>query len=219
VWGAACADNHVASSSSDLRFEAGQLAGLAFVGRLGYKCTHRGHELGCCDRLVDRVSPEPPPHAAVRLERVVARFVFRLAKVESAAGVEIGTSSRGLVLAWAPTSSTVEDVNAVLTDEGLSASRPVYHGYPSGFRDLVQFFEEMERDWRGWDGDRTWKSLEGDLRIAARHEYGHVQFSITLRHVVAGWDRSGWSATVDVSVDPGEQLSASVRDVQTLEPS
>ncbi|HEX6336167.1 MAG TPA: DUF6228 family protein [Jiangellaceae bacterium] len=88
--------------------------------------------------------------------------------------------------------STVEQVNSNLVDEGLSASRPVYHGYWSGFRDLVLFFEEMERDWRGWDGDRTWESLQGDLRIEARHEHGHVQSRVTLRHLVAaGIDRAG----------------------------
>lgn len=142
-----------------------------------------------------------------------------IARVESAARVKIGTSSRGLLLAWAPMASTVEQVNANLVDEGLSASRPVYHGYRSGFRDLVLFFEEMERDWRGWDGDRTWESLEGDLRIEARHEHGHVQLRVTLRHLVAGWDRSGWSATVGLSVDPGEELSDIIRDVRTLAPS
>ena len=114
--------------------------------------------------------------------------------------------------------STVEQVNANLVDEGLSASRPVYHGYPSGFRDLVLFFEELERDWRGWDGDRAWESLEGDLCIVARHQHGHVQLRVTLRHLVADWDRSGCSATVDLSVDPGEELSGIVRDLQALAP-
>jgi hypothetical protein len=113
----------------------------------------------------------------------------------------------------------VQEVNANLVDEGLSASRPVYHGYPSGFRDLVLFFEEMEGDWRGWGGDRTWESLEGDLRIGARHEHGHVQLTVRLSHSVADWGRSGWSATADVTVDPGEQLSQIARDLSALAPA
>jgi hypothetical protein len=102
---------------------------------------------------------------------------------------------------------------------GPSASRPVYHGYPSGFRDLILFFEEMERDWRGWAGVRLWESLEEDLRIEGRHEHGHVQLRVTLRHWVADWGRSGWSATADMTVDPGEQLSRIARDVRALAPA
>ena len=136
--------------------------------------------------------------------------------MEAAASVQIGSSSRGLLLAWAPSATTTDQVNANLVDEGLSASRPVAHGYGNGFRDLVVFFEEMERDWRGWDGDRTWESLEGDLRIEGRHAHGHVELRVTLRHAVADWGRSGWSATADVTIDPGESLSQIVRDLQPL---
>lgn len=143
----------------------------------------------------------------------------KLTCVVSAASVRIGSASRGLLLAWAPLASTVEEVNATLVDQGLSASRPVYHGYTNGFRDLVLFFEEIEREWRGWNGDRTWESLEGDLRIEARHAHGHVQLRVTLRHLVPDWGRSGWSATADLTVDPGEELSQIVRDLRALAPA
>jgi len=96
-------------------------------------------------------------------------------RVQGVATVQIGSSSRGLLLAWVPLATATDQVNATLVDDGLSASRPVYHGYASGFRDLVLFFEEMERDWRGWDGARSWESLEGDLRIEAQHAYGHIE--------------------------------------------
>jgi hypothetical protein len=149
---------------------------------------------------------------------MIGGYFGRLRLVESAATIQIGSSSRGLLLTWAPT-ATVNQVNANLVDEGLSASRTVYHGYASGFRDLFQYFEEMERDWRGWDGERVWESLEGDLRIEARHEHGHVQLRVTLRKSVAEWGRSGWIATADVTVDPGEQLSHVVRDLRALAPA
>jgi hypothetical protein len=142
----------------------------------------------------------------------------RLSRVESAATVQIGSSARGLLLAWAPTGSTVEQVNANLVDEGLSATRPVSHGCWNGFSDLVLFFEAMERDWRGWDGTRAWMSHEGDLLIEARHELGHVQLSVTLRHTAADRGGVGWSASVVLAVDPGEELSQVVRDVQALSP-
>src|SRR4051794_37576290 len=56
----------------------------------------------------------------------------KLTCVVSAASVRIGSASRGLLLAWAPLGSIVEEVNATLVDQGLSASRPVYHGYTNG---------------------------------------------------------------------------------------
>jgi hypothetical protein len=155
-------------------------------------------------------------HERARRAAVEDGFAGRLQRVEDAARIEIGTPSRGLALVWAPTGSTVEQVNAILSGEGLSAMRAVYHGYASGFRDLVVFFEDMERDWRGWAGGRVWKSIEGDLRIEARHEHSKVQLLMTLRHLEADPDGAGWTATVDVSIDPGEQLSAIIRDLRTL---
>lgn len=146
-------------------------------------------------------------------------FLGRLSRVVDATSVSIGSSSQGLLLTWAPSKSTVDQVSAELRDEGLHAAQIVYHGYATGFRDLVDFFMKLERDWRGWDGVRTWESLEGDLRIEARHAYGHVQLRVTLRHSIAVWGRAGWIATADLTVEPGEQLSAVARDLRAIAPS
>ncbi|PWN01594.1 hypothetical protein DJ010_17775 [Nocardioides silvaticus] len=96
----------------------------------------------------------------------------------------------------------------------MTASRSVYH--LNGLHDLVQFFEQLERDWRGWEGARTWRSLEGHLSIEARHESSRVQLRATLRHLDPSGDLEGWTASVDVSIDPGEQLSAVVQEVRAL---
>src|SRR5262249_54274306 len=86
------------------------------------------------------------------------------------------------------------------------ATRRGYDGYATGFPDLADFFDGLAEDWRGWDGVRTWESAEGDLRIEALHEYGHVHLRVTIRSQGPGWGDDGWSATADLKLDPGDQL-------------
>ena len=50
-------------------------------------------------------------------------------------------------------------------------------------------------------------SLEGDLKIEARHEYGHVQLRVTVRKALADLGNDGWVATGDLTIDPGEELT------------
>jgi hypothetical protein len=78
------------------------------------------------------------------------------------------------------------------------------------------FFVGLERDWRGWPDVRSWESLEGELRIDARHEYGNVQLTIALRRGGAGWGNNGWEVTGDLTIEPGEQLSQVARDVTAM---
>lgn len=105
---------------------------------------------------------------------------------------------------------------AVLSVDGLSATKRVYLHPASGWRELEEFFAGLAADWRGWSGIREWTSLESDLSIEARHEYGHVQVRVTLCDALAGWGNHGWKATADLTLDPGEQLSQVAGDVKDL---
>jgi Family of unknown function (DUF6228) len=51
---------------------------------------------------------------------------------------------------------------------GLDASRRVWAHYATGFDELVAFFNGLAADWRGWQGERTYESLEHDLRLTRR---------------------------------------------------
>src|SRR5215207_3128920 len=107
--------------------------------------------------------------------------------------VRIGTDDCHLLLTQLdPMDAPPESLVAQLRLDGLAASVTVVHHYASGFQDLADFFEQHAHNWRGWEGTREWKSLEGDLRIEARHEYGHVQLRVTLRHALADWGNHGW---------------------------
>ena len=58
-------------------------------------------------------------------------------------------------------------VEVCLRVPGLEASSRVSAHYASEFDDLVAFFRQLAADWRGWDGERTYESLEHDLRLTA----------------------------------------------------
>ncbi|OLZ58064.1 DUF6228 family protein [Amycolatopsis keratiniphila] len=109
-----------------------------------------------------------------------------------------------------------ESLLAELRLHGLSASVQVVHHYATGFADLAEFFQRHVDDWRGWDGVRTWESLERDLRIDASHQYGHVQLRVTIQRFQPGWGNEGWTATGDLTIEPGEQLSQIAQEVKAL---
>lgn len=76
--------------------------------------------------------------------------------------------------------------------------------YATGFDELVAFFAESADGWRGWQGERTYESLEHDLRFTAVHD-GHVRLSIN-RCLQQTSTPSGWSASAVIQLNPGEEL-------------
>jgi len=75
---------------------------------------------------------------------------------------------------------------------------------------LVDLFESIARDWRGWQGERTWKSIEGEFRIAVSSKStGQVTFAVQLRHYDGEDD---WRLSVPVFSEAG-QLESIARHV------
>jgi len=103
-------------------------------------------------------------------------------------------------------------VEVCLRVPGLEASSRVSAHYASEFDDLVAFFRQLAADWRGWDGERTYESLEHDLRLTATHD-GYVRLAVQL------WQeggRFGWSAAAVISLEPGEEMTQVAEDVAAL---
>ena len=60
---------------------------------------------------------------------------------------------------------------------------------------LIGLFKKMSENWKGWKGELTWASLEGEFEIAATSDsLGHTTLSLTFR------EHDGpmpWSTSVD----------------------
>ncbi|MEV6816345.1 DUF6228 family protein [Micromonospora sp. NPDC051296] len=68
----------------------------------------------------------------------------------------------------------------------------------------------------GWDGVRSWQSLERDLRIDATHDgRGHVSLRSVIRGP-RGCEPGAWEASVVVTLDSGEDMRRLVAELTEL---
>jgi hypothetical protein len=106
----------------------------------------------------------------------------------------------------------VEFVWASLRVSGLDASLRISAHYATGFDELVSFFRELAAGWRGWPGERTYESLEHDLRLVATHD-GHVRLAVRLRRSTVP---DGWPVDAVIRLDPGEEMTRVAEDVAAV---
>jgi hypothetical protein len=67
---------------------------------------------------------------------------------------------------------------------------------------LVDLFESIARDWRGWQGERTWSSIEGEFSLAAStNSRGAVTIRVTLCHNDGDDD---WELDIPVFTEAGQ---------------
>lgn len=83
--------------------------------------------------------------------------------------------------------------------------------------EIVRYFQGLDEEWRGWPGERRFESVESDLQLSARH-VGRIELSARLTGEAARDISShvGWNAQAIVGVEPGEELSRFVRDLDAL---
>jgi hypothetical protein len=87
---------------------------------------------------------------------------------------------------------------------GLAASVSVQTLHGDG---LGSFAAGLDRDFRGWPGERVWTSLRGDLELRATHTGRSVELAWTLHgHSQSLAERRSWACTVWTRVTPGEEL-------------
>jgi len=80
---------------------------------------------------------------------------------------------------------------------GLDAEVAVFH-YGGDF--LGRYFAELAANWRGWEGDREWRSLEGALEFhASISKAGAVLLQVVLRN-----SAFSWRLTYDFGIENGE---------------
>jgi hypothetical protein len=100
-----------------------------------------------------------------------------------------------------------ENLRVTLKRAGITAELDVFVG---DYQDhwLDRWAESIEADWRGWDGERRYRSISNELVLVARHS-GHVVIDITL----SSWSQD-WTVTSSVAVEPGEELTRLVTAIR-----
>jgi hypothetical protein len=96
-------------------------------------------------------------------------------------------------------------LTATIRSECLEATTWTDPG-PRGFRDLVDYFADLERSWPGWTGERSWRSAEGEVSMAARHTGSHVLLEVVLSRQQLDVD-GNWDLQFTIQLDAGEELS------------
>ncbi|MFE9647453.1 DUF6228 family protein [Streptomyces sp. NPDC006365] len=79
--------------------------------------------------------------------------------------------------------------------------------------DLASFLDRLAADFHGWDGARTWHTIDEDLALSAVFRSGgHVGLTWTLRP----WRTfpGSWTASVTIWLEAGEQLAAAASDIR-----
>jgi Family of unknown function (DUF6228) len=85
--------------------------------------------------------------------------------------------------------------------------------FSDGPWDLALFFAELAADWRGWEGQRHWKALEGELEVQASHHGAHVLIAVTVKRPDITFANDAWEARIVLTLEPGEQLDRVARDL------
>jgi uncharacterized protein DUF6228 len=82
----------------------------------------------------------------------------------------------------------------------LFATASIWAGYTGSHP--AKWFLEVAENWRGWQGDRRWESMEHELRLVATNDRrGHIAITIRLRSGICEHD---WSVAATLKVDAGQ---------------
>jgi hypothetical protein len=65
---------------------------------------------------------------------------------------------------------------------------------------LADFLAGLDADWEGWEGERTWRSMERELHIAAVHDKTNT---VLLRVTLEDGAPPHWRCEAELEVDPG----------------
>jgi hypothetical protein len=94
----------------------------------------------------------------------------------------------------------IERFKVRLVDEDLAAVGRVYAGYPDAHP--APLFAQMAVSWRGWPGEFTWESLEGELGLrCAQDRAGHVSIRVEL---CSGPSEGDWTVHATIMAEAGQ---------------
>lgn len=103
----------------------------------------------------------------------------------------------------------VEYLRVSLRDKDIAAaSARVYLYEPHG---LASLFAELAANWKGWEGVKQWRSVEGDFALSCTSDrLGHVALEVTLK---SGVYEDDWCVRAVIHVEAGllEGIAAKVK--------
>ena len=128
----------------------------------------------------------------------VRHYAYPVTERHEDSTIEIRSSSGGRSLRFHSRSG--DYFVASIEGDGPQASVIVW-----GYTDcslLVDLFTSIARDWQGWQGERTWASIEGEFRITATTtRLGRVTLMVQLAHTDGEDD---WRLTIPVFTEAGQ---------------
>ena len=67
---------------------------------------------------------------------------------------------------------------------------------------LVDLFEFMAEEWKGWQGEKAWWSIEGEFGVSATCDsLGHIMLSLSFKE----YDGPElWESKVNIGIDSGQ---------------
>ncbi|MBQ1023995.1 DUF6228 family protein [Micromonospora sp. C95] len=126
---------------------------------------------------------------------------------------EPGRGSVRLRCPHRPWDDLVLDLLCELDDAGVNAATLVRTLAGDG---IVTWTDSLAESFYGWNGVRSWQSLEHDLRIDATHDgRGHVSLRFVIRGP-RGYEPGAWEASVVVTLDSGEDMRRLVAELTEL---
>jgi hypothetical protein len=104
-------------------------------------------------------------------------------------------------------SGSFDFYSVTVSSTGLKASLRIDAYWEDG---LIEFFNEIARDWKGWIGKKEWESIERSLALSAiADRAGHTYLTVELQVP----DIDGWYARAVLTLEAG-QLEQIARDVE-----
>jgi hypothetical protein len=95
--------------------------------------------------------------------------------------------------------------------DGFRVEREVFM-FSFDWDNLAAFFSDLAESWQGWEGEKSWESIEHDLTIVATADPGRHS---NLEFTVQDGPNYTWQAKVGgFVVDAGEDMSTLARSVK-----
>lgn len=97
---------------------------------------------------------------------------------------------------------------AQLKASGLSCRARVSTHDPSGCNQMSRVFAEMNQSWKGWEGEKVWRSTDGELELKfSMSATGAIRIDVRLRDS----GMCDWKVATTLAAQSGDELSRLAR--------